>query len=139
MMFLWILVCLVVFIGIMVIANWWRDERDEFGGMIKPASYSPPALPSTSRALHPSIDPYLAELREYLLQSPLPQGPGEMAERVYAHLNFWLNTHLTQDAPYDTSLEDDLLIEPTQRFVNMSRNDAAPPPGYLENLMKEDE
>lgn len=136
-LFTWILCGVIALVGIMAVANWWRDEREGFGAMTESASYAAPALSGNSRALHPSIDPYLAELRSYLLMPPLPRGPGEMAERVYTHLNLWMSTHLTQDSPYDTDLEGDLLIEPTSHFVDMSRNDP-PPPGYLENPMKED-
>jgi len=144
MMFLWILGGAVVAVVLVAVENWWRDERDRAGkrtewALSNTPSVSIPAVASRATPLHPSIDPYLAELRAYLLTPPLPQGPGEMAERVYAHLNLWLNTHLTQDAPYDTGLEDDLLVEPTRRFVDMSRNEAAPPPGYLEELMREDQ
>lgn len=137
MLFAWILCGLIILVGIIVVANWWRDERGEFGGMVKSASYAAPALSGNSRVLHPSIDPYLAELRAYLLMPPLPRGPGEMAERVYTHLNLWMSTHLTQDAPYDTDLEGDLLIEPTSHFVDVSRNDPVAPAAYLEDLAKE--
>src|ERR1039458_3604131 len=88
----------LVILGIVgiIIHNWWRDERDKkLGNVTRP---SIPLASSSSTPFHPSIDPYLAELREYLLRPPLPQGPGEMAERVYAHLNQWVNTHLTEDA-----------------------------------------
>ena len=143
MTFLWILCGLIVCVVLVVIVNWWRDEQTKMGKAVRlrgSADLVLPALAGKATPLHPSIDPYLAELREFLLTPPLPQGPGEMAERVYTHLNLWLNSHLATDAPYDTSsdLENDLLIEPTSRFVDMSRNEAAPPPGYLEDLMREE-
>jgi hypothetical protein len=143
MTFLWIVVGVVVAMGLVALVNWWRDEQEKAGKRATPvATPSPsslviPAIAPNSTVLHPSIDPYLSELRAYLLEPPLPSGPGEMAQRVYTHLNEWLTTHLTADAPYDTSsdLEDQLLVEPTQRFVNMSRNDPVPPPGYLTHIM----
>lgn len=143
MIFIWIVIGIAVLMGIVALVNWWRDEQEKFGkglgplpgGSVKEAI---PAISSRATPLHPSIDPYLAELRAYLLTPPLPAGPGEMAERVYAHLTEWVNTHLTEDASHNYDvLSDDLLVEPTSRFVDMSRNEAAPPPGYLENLMKE--
>jgi hypothetical protein len=129
---------LVALVGI-VVYNWWRDEQEKAGKRVwlrtGSASNTPAIASSPRQALHPSIDPYLAEL----LTPPLPQGPGEMAERVYTHLNEWVNTRLTEDALHTVDLEGELLIEPTSRFVDMSRNEAAPPPGYLEDLMKEDQ
>lgn len=133
MIFLWILIAVFALLALVAVVNWWRDEQVKMDGVVMPA------LASARTPLHPSIDPYLAELREYLLTPPLPQGPGEMAERVYSHLTLWLNTHLAQDAPYATDMADDLLVGPTSRFVDMSRNEAAPPPGYLEDLMREDQ
>jgi len=143
MMFLWVLIGVAALLALVAVVNWWRDEQIKMGNWIPPMSSVVgeihPVGWTGATPRHPSIDPYLAELRVYLLTPPLPQGPGEMAERVYAHLTLWLNTHLTQDAPYDTDLAGDLLIEPTHRFVDMSRNEAAPPPGYLEELMREDQ
>jgi hypothetical protein len=141
MIFIWILVGIAALVALLILINWWRDEQYKKGVVttllsppfIMPGSSSPPM------ARHPSIDPYLAELREYLLTPPLPQGPGEMAERVYTHLNQWVNIHLTEDALHNVDLESELLIEPTPRFVNMSRNEATPPPGYLEELMSEEQ
>lgn len=143
MIFLYIVCGLIVCVSIVTVVNWWRDERDKLGKFI-----TGPSLPLISgstgptgpmRALHPSIDPYLAELREHLLTPPLPQGPGEMAERVYTHLNQWVNAQITREALHTVYLEGDLLVEPTHQFVDMSRNEAAPPPGYLEDLMKEEQ
>lgn len=135
-LFLYIVCGLMVFMVLVVIANWWLDELDKKNGFV--SSRAVPTVPS-SAPLHPSIDPYLSELREYLLRPPLPHGPGEMAERVYTHLNQWVNIHLTDDALHTVDLESELLIEPSPRFVDMSRNEALPPPGYLENLMKEEQ
>jgi hypothetical protein len=149
MIFIWVLIGIVVLMGLVALVNWWRDEQERWrpiNGFLSNSSPSPyPATGSVTHALspttplHPSIDPYLVQLREYLLTPPLPQSPGEMAERVYTHLNQWVNTRLTADASNTVDLEGELLIEPTQRFVNMSRNDPVPPPGYLENLMKEEQ
>ena len=142
MITVWVLVTAVVLMGLVALVNWWRDEQEKAGKRVTlpaPGSSSKviPAVTSRATPLHPSIDPYLSELREYLLRPPLPQGPGEMAERVYSHLTEWVNVHLNQDTPYEdnSELEGDLLIEPTPRFVNMSRNDPVPPPGYLEHIM----
>ena len=144
MIFIWILVGLAVCIGLVTLVNWWRDEQEKMGKPRRTNQGAPvrgviPATASRATPLHPSIDPYLSELREYLLRSPLPQGPGEMAERVYAHLTEWVNVHLTDDALHttDVDLEGDLLVSPEvePRFVNMSRNDPVPPPGYLEHIM----
>jgi hypothetical protein len=142
MIFLWILGGLTALVWLVVLVNWWRDEQEKAGKRLRsrPApSVTLPALSVRATPLHPSIDPYLAELRAFLLTPPLPQGPGEMAERVYTHLNQWVNTHLTEDALHTVDLEGDLLVEPTSRFIDMSRNEAAPPPGYLEDLMSEEQ
>ena len=138
MMFLWVLIGVAALLVLVSVVNWWRDEQGKLEKTWTASGSVIPEISSRATPRHPSIDPYLAELRAYLLTPPLPQGPGEMAERVYAHLTLWLNSHLTQDAPYDTDLAGDLLIEPTHRFVDMSRNEAAPPPGYLEDLMREE-
>jgi len=115
-----------------IIFNWWRDEQEKVGKRIRSReapSLILPALSGISTALHPSIDPYLNELRTFLLTPPLPQGPGEMAERVYTHLTQWVNEHLTYDAEHTIDVDDELLTGPVQRFVDASYND---PPEYLE-------
>jgi len=115
MIFLWILGVPIVLVWLVVLINWWRDEQAKAGKRIRSRGSSDlvlPALSGTATPLHPSIDPYLAELREYLLTPPLPQGPGEMAERVYQHLTQWVNTHLTEDANNTVGLEDGLIIGP---------------------------
>lgn len=133
--FVWILCGLIVSIGLVALVNWWRDEQEKLKKPWTTSDNVIPVIAPRSASLHPSIDPYLSELRAYLLRPPLPQGPGEMAERVYTHLNQWVNNRLTEDASHTVDLEGELLVEPTQRFVNMSRNDPVPPPGYLESLM----
>jgi hypothetical protein len=129
--FSWILILLAIFLALFAAANWWTDERDKKSGIV-----TRPSMPLVSSAtpLHPSIDPYLAELREYLLQDPLPQGPGEMAERVYQHLTQWVNIHLTEDALHNVDLEGELLVEPTSGYVDISRNDPVLPSGQVENI-----
>ena len=132
-MFLWILIGIASLMILFTIVSWWRDEQQTMGRRDVPP---PPmqnllgAVPALSAATvrHPSIDPYVSELREYLLQPPLPQGPGEMAERVYQHLTQWVNEHLTEDALHTANLyglEDELLVDSTQRFVDISRNEPA--------------
>ena len=146
MIFLGILCGLIVLMGLWALVNWWRDEQEKLGKRVVPSSVTPsskviPAITSRATPLHPSIDPYLSELRAYLLTPPLPQGPGEMAERVYTHLTGWVNTHVNTDTPYvnESAFEDDLLVSPESepRFVNVSTNEPVPP-GYLENLMREE-
>lgn len=135
-LFFIILALFIVALVSAVIYNWWCDEqlkagRREVSQLIRnlsPGDYRP--LVGPAQALHPSIDPYLTELRAFLLTPPLPQGPGEMAERVYTHLNQWVNEHLTYDAEHTVDVDDELLTGPVQRFVNASYND---PPEYLEN------
>ena len=133
MIFLYIVCGLIVLMGLIALANWWRDERDKKLGIV--TRLSMPLVPLSMTPQHPSIDPYLVQLREHLLTPPLPQGPGEMAERVYTHLNQWVNNRLTNDAAHTVDLEGDLLVGP--RFVNASTNDPAPA-GYLEDLMREE-
>src|ERR1035438_4931282 len=125
MRFFVILLGLVVLsILVIIIHSWWRDEQ----GKLEKSWYanaeanrraSISAAPSPATPLHPSIDPYLTELRAHLLTPPLPQGPGEMAERVYAHLMQWLNDATTNDAAHNVDLESELLVEPTSRYVDM--------------------
>ena len=134
MTFLWILGGVALLLFVVSLVNWWRDEQEKAGRVITRLAM-PLISTSTDTPLHPSIDPYLAELREYLLQDPLPQGPGEMAERVWTHLNEWLNAHLTADTPYTVTdeLADELLIEPS-RYVDISRNDPVLPSGQVQNI-----
>lgn len=130
MIFLWILVGIFGLVTSMALLNWWRDEQEKLGKRKPPpmsdllgrVPASIPTVASPATPLHPSIDPYLAELRTYLLQPPLPAGPGEMAERVYEHLTGWVNTHLSENAA-NTYDADELLVEPQERFINASRND----------------
>jgi hypothetical protein len=60
-----------------------------------------PSVVSRATPLHPSIDPYLAELRASLFEAPLPRSPGEMANRVYAHLTDWLNRNAMSEPSPD--------------------------------------
>ena len=129
-MFLWILIGIASLMALVTVVSWWRDEQQT---MEKRDVPPPPmqnllgAMPALSTATmrHPSIDPYLAELREYLLEPPLPAGPGEMAERVYQHLTQWVNEHPTDGAFYTAELhglDDELLVDSAQRFFDTSRN-----------------
>lgn len=119
MIFLWILIGIVVLMGLVALVNWWRDEREKQG--IAREFITSPATPQ-----HPSIDPYLVDLRAFLLTPPLPQGPGEMAERVYLHLTDWLNHNFISVDAAAQNFEDELLTGPVSRFQDISRND--PPP-----------
>jgi hypothetical protein len=146
MILLYIVCVLIVLIGSWSLWQWWRDEQEKAGKSRRTNQGAPvrgviPAISSPATPLHPTIDPYLSELRAYLLTPPLPQGPGEMAERVYAHLTQWVNTHLNEDANHtvDVSFEGELLVAPEteSRFINMSTNEPVPT-GYLEELMREE-
>jgi hypothetical protein len=147
MILLYIVCGFIVLIGSWSLWQWWRDEQEKAGKVTRLSmplvAFGPPipAITSPATPLHPTIDPYLSELRAYLLTPPLPQGPGEMAERVYAHLTQWVNTHLNEDANHtvDVSFEGELLVAPEteSRFINMSTNEPVPT-GYLEELMREE-
>jgi hypothetical protein len=141
MIFIWILCGLIVCIGAWALLQWWRDEQEKLGKVVRhPARERViPSVASFATPLHPSIDPYLAELRDYLLQEPLPQGPGEMANRVYTHLNQWITIHANDGYSHEDEFEFHEVPgeeqKPEPRFINMSRNDPVPPPGYLEHIM----
>jgi hypothetical protein len=120
MTFLWILCGLVALLSLFALWNWWQDEQERLGKVTRrhaPRSLGNviPTVTSPATPLHPSVDPYLAELRAYLLQEPLPQGPGDMANRVYAHLNEWLNIHANDDVVYDDFEFHEVLVEETER------------------------
>lgn len=132
----------VLFIIMFSVWNWWRDEQERLGKVSRRTHVTPdraiPAVVSRNTPLHPTIDPYLAELRVYLLTEPLPQGPGDMANRVYTHLNQWITLHANDGTPYDDFEFHEVPgeeQEPEPGFINMSRNSPVPPPGYLENLI----
>ena len=106
MIFLWIFLAVVSLLGGFALWQWWRDEQEKLGKFVRepvqaPSGKALPTVVSPTNVLHPSIDPYLAELRAYLLTDPLPRGPGDMANRVYAHLNEWLNNHAINGSTYD--------------------------------------
>jgi len=142
MIFLWVIIAVVLLLAFVALWNWWRDEQERLGKLTR--RYMPRdignVIPSvtSSTPLHPSIDPYLAELRAELLRDPLPNGPGEMASRAYAHLNQWLTVHANDSSygtGYDFVSDASQEIEDEPQYINMSRNNPVPPPGYLEHIM----
>jgi hypothetical protein len=137
MIFVVTFVAAVTLVSAIILINWWRDEQQKLGKRVAVVTPSDRPIGTlgtltvstgpTSPTPHPSIDPYLAELRQYLLTPPLPAGPGEMANRVYEHLTRWVNEHLNEDAFNTTDtydLEQDLLVDSPQRFIDISRQES---------------